>query len=348
MSEPARARRKPARRRGRADALDQGAQALAAARAATHSAASGLISDEPADVDRLGRDDLSSHIATVIATLPPPFTIAVYGDWGEGKTSLLKHIRDKVRTESDDGGAGACYTVWFDLWQHQDDVNPVLAMLQMARAERDKTNTLLAKAVSKLDAVIPLMWTAMDHLPKVGWGADAGPKVEVSLAGLGSDYQRHRDARREDRMEVLDAQVRLHELFAEVLDTLAGDGRVVFFVDDLDRCLPEHVVDLLEKIRLFMNHKKCVFVLGVDEQAVENAIKEAKDYKDEEIAGRYLEKMIQYGFDLPPVDSAQRDEFVMTALRQAVGDSLSDDQIHTIVTGLWSYAFNDPEVNASV
>ncbi|MCL2454227.1 MAG: KAP family NTPase [Micrococcales bacterium] len=309
-----------------------------------------LVSDEPTATDGLGRDDLAQHIATVVRTLPPPFTVAVYGGWGEGKTSLLRNVQQKVSTPPAAGDGGevspvVCHTVWFDLWQHQDDVNPVLAMLALARAER---KGLKKKASQVLDAVIPALWTALDHLPTVSVGGEGGPRAELSMAGVASDYMRHRDARRADRMAVLDAQVRLHDLFRKALDQLAGDGRLVFFIDDLDRCLPENVVDLLEKIRLFLNHERCVFVLGVDDQAVERAIQQAKNYDDPRVAGRYLEKMIQYAFDLPPVEPDQRKEFVRRTLREAIpGGSLSDDQADTIVD-LWEQAFDDPEVDASV
>ncbi|MCL2422834.1 MAG: KAP family NTPase [Micrococcales bacterium] len=295
-------------------------------------ALSHLVSDEPTDIDGLGRGDLAAHIATVIHRLSPPFTIAVYGTWGEGKTSLLKQIRTAVDNTSAEGGPTQCHTVWFDLWEHQDDINPVLAMLALARARVEQEGTLLQDAVGTLKEVTPLLWAALD---RVGHG-------------VVSTSQQRREAVQKDRMAVLDAQVQLRNHFTKALDALAGEGKLVFFIDDLDRCLPPNVVDLLEKIRLFMNHEKCVFVIAVDDQAVERAIQQVKDYEDPQIAGRYLEKMIQYAFDLPPVEKVQRDEFVMTALRKALGDSLPDETIHTIVQDIWRLAFDDPEVDASV
>lgn len=153
-------------------------------------------------------------------------------------------------------------------------------------------------------------------------------------------------------MEVQDAQVRLRDLFREALDALAGeDRRLVFFIDDLDRCGPEKVVDLLEKVRLFMYHEPCVFVIGVDPVAVEQAIQEVKQYQDPQIAGQYLEKMVQYAFDLPPVESAQRRHFVVTTLRAVLRwrhDGNGDPAWARPVADLWQLAFDDPEVDASV
>ncbi|MDR3070371.1 MAG: KAP family NTPase, partial [Propionibacteriaceae bacterium] len=88
--------------------------------------------------DSLGRKALAEHIAGAIPGLRPPFTVAIYGGWGEGKTHLLKSVEREIKEIGESAKADEKYqTVWFDLWQHQNDVNPVVSMLQVAR---DKLN----------------------------------------------------------------------------------------------------------------------------------------------------------------------------------------------------------------
>ena len=114
-------------------------------------------------------------------------------------------------------------------------------------------------------------------------------------------------------------QLTMADRFSEVLKLLVGrlppGERLVFFVDDLDRCLPEHVVGLLEKIKLFMDHPQVVFVIGADSEAVERAIQEEKKYTDPEIAGKYLEKIVQLPIALPPVDLAHKLTFINTLMK---------------------------------
>ncbi len=40
-------------------------------------------------------------------------------------------------------------------------------------------------------------------------------------------------------------------------------GRLVVFVDDLDRCLPEKAVEVLEAVKLFLDVEGFIFVMGV-------------------------------------------------------------------------------------
>jgi hypothetical protein len=63
-----------------------------------------------------------------------------------------------------------------------------------------------------------------------------------------------------------------------------NDGRLVVFVDDLDRCLPEKAIEVLEAIKFFLGAPGCVFVLGLDQDVIARGIemkyKELGEKKD--------------------------------------------------------------------
>ena len=99
-----------------------------------------------------------------------------------------------------------------------------------------------------------------------------------------------------------------------VFDLLANDKRVVIFIDDLDRCSPSKIVEVIEAINLMMNgeyHQKCYFVIGMDAQVVAAALDAT--YKDlhgkladrERMQGSvgwyFLDKFIQLPFVIPSV-----------------------------------------------
>lgn len=91
--------------------------------------------------------------------------------------------------------------------------------------------------------------------------------------------------------------------------------RLLFLIDDLDRCLPEKAVEMLESIKLFLDVEGCAFVLALDDEVVERGIVHRyRDYifqgngqrQDEKslaqlpITGsEYLEKIIHLPFRLP-------------------------------------------------
>jgi sulfatase modifying factor 1 len=92
----------------------------------------------------------------------------------------------------------------------------------------------------------------------------------------------------------------------------AAHGILVIFVDDLDRCLPEKTVQVLEAIKLFLDKQGCVFVLGADAEIVRQAVE--THYKNTGITGEsakdYLEKIIQLRFDLPLILDAAMENYL--------------------------------------
>lgn len=75
-------------------------------------------------------------------------------------------------------------------------------------------------------------------------------------------------------------------------------GAVVIFIDDLDRCPKSRIVKVLETVKLFMDHKGCVFVIGAARDIIVKAL--AEDYSEQD-AHRFMEKIVQVTFNLPKV-----------------------------------------------
>src|SRR5690606_8785752 len=88
-----------------------------------------------------------------------------------------------------------------------------------------------------------------------------------------------------------------------------GKGRLVVFVDDLDRCLPEKAIEVLEAIKLFLEAAGVVFVLGMDKDVVQRGIEARYGTHFRQMPGTlaelpisgdsYLQKMVQIPFYLP-------------------------------------------------
>ncbi len=99
-------------------------------------------------------------------------------------------------------------------------------------------------------------------------------------------------------------------LIEKLKDVSEGIGiKIVVFVDDLDRCLPEKAVQLLEGLKVLLDIPGFVFVIGVAREVIERGIR--VHYKElyanhsddlPKIERDYLDKIIQFPFTLPPVD----------------------------------------------
>jgi hypothetical protein len=75
-----------------------------------------LLSDQPVDEkgqgDLLSRSEAARQLAELIraSQSAAPFTLAVYADWGMGKSSLLRQVADQFKDSAQ------VETVWFNAW----------------------------------------------------------------------------------------------------------------------------------------------------------------------------------------------------------------------------------------
>ena len=139
---------------------------------------------------------------------------------------------------------------------------------------------------------------------------DSGSEEEAEKAAKA--FQRQVKSYHLDQLQHTE---QFEKTFAEAIQ-LADIDRLVVFVDDLDRCLPEKAIQILEAIKLFLEVKDTVFVLGMDKEVVvqgletryhqvrEGSKKEQVDDERQELpisGDAYLQKMVQLPFHLPPL-----------------------------------------------
>ena len=80
---------------------------MAAARKTAEPKPLALINDEPVvelGDDRLSLDPFANTVAAVVLGTAGPFTVGIFGDWGHGKTSLLRLVQARVKEQGGDEG----------------------------------------------------------------------------------------------------------------------------------------------------------------------------------------------------------------------------------------------------
>ena len=90
--------------------------------------------------------------------------------------------------------------------------------------------------------------------------------------------------------------------------------RVVVFIDDLDRCSEEKIVEILQAINLILGASEFFVFLGVASEMLHRAIRNHYKRDDEEVEEdfplRYLEKIIQVSFRLPQLPPERQDPLI--------------------------------------
>ena len=302
-----------------------------------------MWADNETDVDLLGFDFLVDGL--VIALSEPrllPLTVGVLGDWGSGKSSLMglacaeltaTEESDKTQPETEAPRRYVC--VRFSPWQYEDyeDVKVSLMSAVLARlgdeatdntSQQEEVNRLKAFAskfrrrsrrvvrtgIGLLPAAVPAVASVVDggFDPTVVTLAQQG--VQAVTAGVAERLAEPAPtASPEDAERVTDV-AEFRDRFAALVQSLEHVAAVVVFIDDLDRCLPETVVDTFEAIRLLLGAPRTAFVVAANQKIVETAVdarypdlrRNAPDRDNDRSGGigsQYLEKMLQLKITVP-------------------------------------------------
>jgi hypothetical protein len=261
-----------------------------------------LLTDDPGLEDRLGRGPLVGTMVSLLDRLEPPACVAVYGSWGAGKTSVLQQVKRRC----EDRGQP---TVWFDPWEHErrpDVLAPLILAIARARPEgAGKRVKLLALGLLKAIASL-----------KLSFAAPLGAGFEISLEkSLGSLWQDAKDLERY-RDEVFQIKEDFRALVDEIVPH-ADDRRLLIFLDDLDRCLPETAVALIEAVKLLLCSRsgevglsRVIFVFALDRHIVGEAIRHEYGGASIYTGENYLEKIFDFSVELPVVSKENASSFV--------------------------------------
>ena len=283
-----------------------------------------IKNDEPSKDDRLNRGEYVETLAKIATTCDTPLVIGLYGRWGVGKTSLMKLIEEEI-----DPSKSPAQTVWFDAWLYQFDEHPVMGLLHKMVVDLEITEEKGVK--ERIYAIARALG------PEIITGI-AKVTTHIDLNDIAKAFSRYE----EEDFRIQEDRVNLRENFQKLIEKaqMAKDGkkkRIVFFIDDLDRCMPDHILSVLEALKLYLNLEGCVYFLGLDRHALEDSIRHHyKDFdKDFDIeAVNYLDKIIQLPFEIPPVDPDCIESFIQSFLPTEREDKKLNDCAEILKIGL--------------
>jgi hypothetical protein len=264
-----------------------------------------------------------------------PISIGVFGDWGSGKSSLMLLMQEsienwKAKTEEENkNGAVQKNTrvlqIMFNSWQFEDYEDTKLTLIE----------TILSDVIKDIEDHRDIFEKADACLSKIKY-LKLGVVVLKNLARkivpneiqeLLPNKEEWKEISKEDQDLLLDEVKEANssnfiKRFREDFTQIIADGdyrSVVVYIDDLDRCSPERIIQCLEAVKLFVNVDKTAFVIGADQRIIEHAIHEqyktplqqttiSSPYSD------YLEKLIQLPYKLPKLSYSEQETYVTLLL----------------------------------
>ncbi|MFS4483969.1 P-loop NTPase fold protein [Hyunsoonleella sp. 2307UL5-6] len=244
------------------------------------------IEDLTEENDYLGVIDKGEIIKAFLETNTEEFSqikmFSLYGEWGSGKSTLMKYLQKELK--------GDFNTFFFEAWEFESDSNLSLSLLEFLTTEsQDSTEEALGEIVEIASKLFKGFSKSM----------------RITFPGLSIDGSKIIETIEEEPEETflqLKKKFKTEFIRWEDLITKGKNPKYnIVFVDDLDRCEPENVLNLLSALKLFFTYgEKTIFFCGVDKKAVNEAVK--TKYGEIVKANEYLEKIFDISFNMPEYD----------------------------------------------
>jgi len=236
---------------------------------------------------------------------------------------VLENLQSQLHAGADPVAAADVNVlpVWFNPWLHQASASPLVPLLHELAAQGTAYQRFQAGtrkiSTTALESAVDLLFSLAESATGL-LGAPAG-----GLGAVPERARRHLDSYERTNFQSASEAQRFNLLFEAAVARLLGEDvdssedavpgsapsprlvtrRLVVFVDDLDRCEEQQVVKLLEAIKLYLQTRNCVFVLGLDEGAVRRSVRRVWDGRSSQEAQDYLDKLFQAVVYVPSGDS---------------------------------------------
>jgi hypothetical protein len=235
-----------------------------------------IVVDQPTSSLGLGYNKYVDALASVVTGGEPArFTVGIYGAWGVGKSSVLKALDAKVSSNE-------IPVVTFDAWRYARHANVIVPLLHEVEAVLSARGGKLWMSIGRaLRAIISEVSFSVAGLTLSGKAVNSAMDAVAAPAG-------------QARADIP------HFRLKEIGDELTDEGeRIVVMIDDLDRCPPNAIVQVLEAVHVLTDVQGFVFVLALDYEALVRAVE--SEYAAV-VGALFIEKIILIPFWIPEVD----------------------------------------------
>ena len=290
--------------------------------------------------DEFGHKEYVDSLERILRNAAPPWHIGIFGEWGAGKTSIIRMLFDRLRTKSEFEDS---IFVEFDAWSHAEGSIRTELLLELderigREIHGDDSNGILGEdeitgrlydvqeeeQISKPDSLQENLGNFLEESPIL-----AISFLVVAVIAAGLEYSGHsalasiavtglmlpilgyilkqldtvtRTIQRKFLHPRKEWSGSYQRIFEDIIET-SDAATIVISIDNLDRCESATVYDVLVSLKTFLENDRCIYLIPCDDTALESHIKsiDESDYFDTEKNEReFLRKFFQTHIRIPP------------------------------------------------
>lgn len=252
----------------------------------------------PFNEDLFNRRALAEQLTGYLDRLRDGTVLSLDAQWGEGKTWFGLNWSAQLKNDG-------YRVIYLDAFQQDYVDDPFLLIAseinEVIGSDDTVAEDLKEKAAKVMKAILPLTAkVAINVASKLALGTtDASGSIKDVLETAADSTSDATEKWLEDKIDSHSKEKESLQNFREALKSFCASHEkpVVFFIDELDRCKPTFAIKLIERLKHFFDVPNLIFVLLLNNQQLENAVKGV--YGSDTDAAGYLRKFVHLNLKLP-------------------------------------------------
>lgn len=198
------------------------------------------------------------------------YSFAIDGEWGSGKTWILQELEKQLSEEKDNK-----YLIFhYNAWENDFYEEPLVAILSVMIEKLNEVTSQKSLYEATVDEL--LKQVSNDLLTLTSGIVKEVTKIDIEQVikrkkGLFKRIKEDTKLSSKDINTMLPLKNTLLSV-RNNLGKLAGKVHIIFVVDELDRCLPEYAIKVLERLHHVCNDMPVIQILAINKKSLADSI----------------------------------------------------------------------------
>lgn len=250
-------------------------------------------------LDILNRDQFVEQLLSLTQALSAnkaSTCFALNGPWGSGKTFVLNMFQEQLeQIQSEETSSDRYFVIRYNCWKFDYYEEPLVAIVATMMSVIEEKTKLFPDGEEKRE-LMGMLKAVGTALLSIG-NSTLQTKTGIDIQKV---YETLRDGKKDGKADYeeehnYDAYFSFNQVIcklAGLLCDLAKEHTLVFLVDELDRCLPEYAIKVLERLHhLTEDQSNIITIISMDKNQLMSSVRQIFGFESPE---KYLEKFISF------------------------------------------------------
>lgn len=262
-------------------------------------------------LDILQRDEFVKQLERIIENISEnkaSTCFAINGKWGCGKTFVLDMLQERLEEKQSEQTADNKYfIIRYNSWKYDYYSEPLAAIVAELMTTIEERTALFPdseekqKILGALYGISIVLLTVFGTVAEIGTGLPFKDGIKALIEGCKEGQKNYKEKHDYDAYLSLRKSI---EKLNEILKDLSEKYTILFLVDELDRCMPEYAIKVLERLHHLTEGKSNIItVISMDKEQLKKSVEKIFGIENSD---KYLEKFIQFEVKLDYGDVSEK------------------------------------------